>query len=105
MQGEIGLRDSKVALTGIALPIVNVNALLRRVPIVGSIVGDPIVGIPFSVSGDLGDPKVTKVGAGAIAGALVSTLQSVVSLPVQLLGLSAGAGGGDGPPPTSDLPK
>jgi len=105
MQGEIGLTDSKVALTGIALPIVNVNALLRRVPIVGSIVGDPIVGIPFSVRGELGDPKVTKVGAGAIAGALVSTLQSVVSLPVQLLGLSAGAGGGAGSPPTSDLPK
>jgi hypothetical protein len=105
MQGEIGLADSTVALTGIALPIVNVNALLRRVPIVGRIVGDPIVGIPFSVSGELADPKVTKVGPAAIAGALVSTLQSVVSLPVQLLGLSAGARGGDGPPPAADVPK
>jgi len=78
---------------------VNVNALLRRVPLVGQIVGDPIVGIPFSVSGELGDPKVTKVGAAAIAGALVTTLQSVVSLPVQLLGIAAGAPGGDGSPP------
>ncbi|MET0683285.1 MAG: hypothetical protein ABWZ29_08095, partial [Casimicrobiaceae bacterium] len=82
VQGEIGLGDSKVALTGIALPIVNVNALLRRVPIVGRIVGQPIVGIPFSVSGELADPKVAKVGAAAIAGALLSTLQSVVTLPV-----------------------
>ena len=64
MQGEIGLGDRQVALTGIALPIVNVNALLRRVPIVGRMVGDPIVGIPFSVSGDIADPKVSRVGAG-----------------------------------------
>jgi hypothetical protein len=38
------------------------------------------------VTGDISDPKVSRVAAGAIAGALVGTLQSVVSLPVQLLG-------------------
>ena len=86
MQGEIGLVDRKVALTGIALPIVNVNALLRRVPIVGRVIGDPIVGIPFSVGGDLGNPQVSRIGPAAVAGALVNTLQSVVSLPVQILG-------------------
>jgi AsmA-like C-terminal region len=91
-QGEVGLADRKVALTGIALPIV--NSLLRRVPIVGRAVGDPIVGIPFRVSGDLADPQVTKTGATAIAGALVDTLQSVVSLPVQLLGIGAGGARG-----------
>jgi hypothetical protein len=91
MQGEIGIVDRKVALTGVALPIVNVNALLRRVPIVGRVIGDPIVGIPFSVGGDVSNPQVSRIGAAAVAGALLNTLQSVVSLPVQLLG-----GGGDG---------
>ena len=52
MQGAIGIADGKVALTGVALPIVNVNALLRRVPIVRRVIGDPVVGIPFSVGGD-----------------------------------------------------
>jgi hypothetical protein len=90
MQGEIGIADRKVALTGIALPIV--NALLRRVPIVGRAFGDPIVGIPFSVGGDIGNPQVSRIGPAAVAGVLLNTLQSVVSLPVQLLG-----GGGDAP--------
>ena len=58
VQGELGLADRKVALTGIALPLV--NSLLRRVPIVGRVVGDPIIGIPFSVSGDVADPQVTQ---------------------------------------------
>jgi AsmA-like C-terminal region len=98
-QGEIGLADGKVAMTGIALPIV--NSLLRRVPIVGRAVGDPIVGIPFTVSGDIRDPQVSKSGASAIAGALVNTLQSVVSLPIQLLGVGAGAqGAADAGPPS-----
>jgi len=100
MQGEVGLRDRQVALTGIALPIV--NTILRNVPIVGRVVGDPIVGIPISVSGDIADPKVSRIGAGAIAGALVNTLQAVVSLPVQLLG--AGTGAGTAVPPASNPP-
>ncbi len=107
MQGEIGLVDKKVALTGIALPIVNVNALLRRVPIVGRVIGDPIVGIPFSVGGDIDNPQVSRIGAAAIAGALVNTLQSVVSLPVHLLGGGGDARTGDGaasPPPVPQKP-
>jgi len=84
MQGQIRLDDRQVALTGVALPIV--STLLKSVPVIGQIVGDPVVGIPISVTGDIADPQVNRVGAGAIAGALLGTLQSVVSLPVQLLG-------------------
>lgn len=98
VQGEVRLDDRQVALTGVALPIV--NTILRNVPIVGRVVGDPIVGIPISVTGDIADPKVSRIGAGAIAGVLVNTLQAVVSLPVQLLG----AGTGAGVPPASDPP-
>jgi len=100
MQGDVGLRDRQVALTGVALPIV--NTILRNVPIVGRVVGDPIVGIPISVTGDIGDPQVSRIGAGAIAGGLVNTLQAVVSLPVQLLG--AGTGAGTDAPSASDPP-
>jgi uncharacterized protein YhdP len=100
MQGEVGLRDRQAALTGVALPIV--NTILRNVPIVGRVIGDPVIGIPISVTGDISDPKVSRIGAGAIAGALVNTLQAVVSLPVQLLG--AGTGAGTGAPPASDPP-
>jgi uncharacterized protein YhdP len=89
-QGEVRLADGRLALTGVALPIV--NAIARRVPLLGNLIGDPIIGIPFSVSGDVGNPQVNRVGPTAVAGALVRTLQSVVSLPVQLLGGGAGAG-------------
>lgn len=89
MQGEVRLDDGQVALTGIALPIV--NAILRNVPIVGAAIGAPIVGIPIRVSGDIKDPHVDRIAATAIAGALLTTLQSVVSLPVQLLGAGTAA--------------
>jgi len=105
MQGEISIVDKTVALTGIALPIV--NSILRRVPIVGRAFGDPIVGIPFSVGGDVRNPQVSRIGAGAVAGALLNTLQSVVSLPVQLLGGGGGGGAGDGgttAPPVTQKP-
>jgi uncharacterized protein YhdP len=84
MQGEIRLDDGKIALTGVALPIV--NNLLKSVPVIGNVVGDPVVGIPIRITGDISDPRVNRAAAGAVAGALVGTLQSIVSLPVQLLG-------------------
>jgi hypothetical protein len=90
-QGEIRLADGGMALTGVALPIVNVIA--RRVPLLGNLIRDPIIGIPFSVSGDVANPRVDRVGPTAVAGALVRTLQSVVSLPVQLLGGGAAGAG------------
>ena len=85
MQGEMRLDDGQVALTGIALPIVNAT-IAQRVRSSAPSSGTPIVGIPISVSGDISDPQVTGSRPTAIAGALVSTLQSVMSLPVQLLG-------------------
>ena len=84
LQGEVRLDNRQLALTGIALPIV--NTILRNVPVIGRVVRDPIIGIPISVSGDVADPQVNRVAAGAIAGTLVGALQAVVSLPVQLLG-------------------
>ena len=84
MQGEIRLDDGQLALNGVALPIV--NNVLKSVPVIGNVIGDPVIGIPISVTGDVSDPRVSRAAAGAIAGALIGTLQSIVSLPVQLLG-------------------
>ncbi len=93
IQGEIRIDDGHMALTGVALPVV--NAIVRQAPLVGRAAGGPIVGIPFSVRGNPGNPEVKRVGATAIAGALLGTLQSVVTLPVQLLGAGPGDAGGD----------
>jgi len=102
VQGEVRLPDGQVALTGVALPIV--NALFRQVPVLGRIVGDPIVGIPFSMGGDIGDPQVKRVRAVAVGGTLLHTLQSAVLLPVQLLGEVAGDGFGEAGAPARDRP-
>ncbi|HEY5308481.1 MAG TPA: AsmA-like C-terminal region-containing protein, partial [Casimicrobiaceae bacterium] len=102
VQGEVRLPDGQVALTGVALPIV--NALFRQVPVLGRIVGDPIVGIPFSMGGDIGDPQVKRVRAAAVGGTLLHTLQSVVLLPVQLLGAGAGDAFGEAGAPARDRP-
>ena len=83
-------------MTGVALPIL--NTIARQVPLLGRAAGGPIVGVPFSVSGDLENPQVKRVGAAAIAGTLLGTLQSRVTLPVQLLGA------GDAGAPPRDQP-
>ena len=64
--------------------------MTRNVPVLGVAAANvgPILGIPFTVSGDVANPHVTRVSAAAIAGALLSTLEAVVTLPVQLLGIS-----------------
>jgi uncharacterized protein YhdP len=54
MQGEIRLDDGQLALNGVALPIV--NNVLKSVPVIGNVIGDPVIGIPISVTGDVSDP-------------------------------------------------
>ena len=59
LTGEIDLAAGQLGLRGVVAPFGNVTGALRRVPVVGRLFGARIVGVPFSVSGDWHDPRVT----------------------------------------------
>jgi hypothetical protein len=79
------LEAGHLALRGVVAPFGNVTGALRRVPVVGRLFGARIVGVPFSVSGDWHDPRVTPLGPEAIAGSFVDLLGRALNVPIRLL--------------------
>jgi AsmA-like C-terminal region len=85
LTGEVDLEAGHLALRGVVAPFGNVTGALRRVPVVGRLFGARIVGVPFSVSGDWHDPRVTPLGPEAIAGSFVDLLGRALNVPIRLL--------------------
>jgi len=85
LTGTVDLAEGQLGLRGVIAPFARTTSALRRVPLVGRLVGSRIIGVPFSVSGDWHDPRVTPLGPEAIAGTLVDVLGWAVNAPIQLL--------------------
>ena len=48
-----------VDVTLLVAPLNTVDAVVSRLPVIGSVLGGSLVSIPVKVSGNWGDPKVT----------------------------------------------
>ncbi len=90
MSGEIGIADHTVSLQGLVAPLDNFSRVVKRVPIVGRVLGTSLVVIPVRVTGDLRDPKVQVQSAAAIGASLVNLMSATFKAPIELLDPSAG---------------
>jgi hypothetical protein len=90
VSGEIGIADHTVALQGLVAPLDNTSRVVKRVPIVGRVLGTSLVVIPVSITGDLRDPKVQIQPAAAIGASLVNLMSATLKAPIELLDPSAG---------------
>jgi hypothetical protein len=85
MTGQVDVVDEQLALRGVIAPFGTATAALRRIPLLGRLFGARVLGVPFSVSGDWNDPRVSPLGPEAIAGSLLDLLGSALNAPIQLL--------------------
>ena len=58
--GDIDLVDKKVDIKLYVAPIKVLDSLVKKIPIVKRIRGGNLLSIPFTIKGDLSDPKVTQ---------------------------------------------
>ena len=85
MSGEADLALRTVNLAGLVAPLTPANQALRNVPIVGRLFGPTIIGIPIRVTGNLQDPTVTLIGAGAVGRGVVDLMAATLQAPIELL--------------------
>jgi hypothetical protein len=83
--GEIELTDRTLAIHGLVAPFANINAVARRIPILGPIFNARLVGIPVSVTGDWRDPTVVPLGPEAVGQSLVNLMGATFRAPIELL--------------------
>lgn len=82
--GEVDLASQKVDFTVLVSPFKTVDALIRNVPLLGSILGGTLVTIPVRVAGDIRDPGVTSLPPTAVGSGLLNTMKKVLQFPFTL---------------------
>ncbi len=83
--GELDAEQHTIALHGLVAPFANINAVARRIPIVGRMFDTRLVGIPVSVTGDWRDPTVVPLGPEAVGQSLINLMGATFKAPIELL--------------------
>ncbi|MGH8648340.1 MAG: AsmA-like C-terminal domain-containing protein, partial [Burkholderiales bacterium] len=83
--GWISTTDYSSRLTVLVAPFSRVDELVRKVPLVGYIVGGTFTSVPVGVSGDIRDPVVVLLGPRAVTSELVGIFERTLKLPVKLI--------------------
>ena len=84
-EGEIDFIHQKIDLTLILVPLKTVNQLVRRIPILGYILGDYFISIPVRVRGDLNDPGIIPLSPSAIGSGLLGVMKRTLTFPYKLI--------------------
>jgi hypothetical protein len=83
--GWISLTDFQNKLTVLVAPLALVDEAVRKLPVLGYVVGGSFTSLPVSVSGDIRDPIVVPLGPRAITSELTGILGRTLSLPGKLV--------------------
>ncbi|HEY7758307.1 MAG TPA: AsmA-like C-terminal domain-containing protein [Burkholderiales bacterium] len=91
-QGQTDLAAGTLDLDLLVAPLKTVDAVVRRVPILGRVLGGTLVAIPVRIRGTVTDPAVVPLAPQAVAARLLGILGNTLKLPVDLLDALGTAG-------------
>jgi uncharacterized protein involved in outer membrane biogenesis len=91
-QGQADLAARTLDLDLLVAPLKTVDAVVRRVPILGRVLGGTLVAIPVRVRGPVTDPAVVPLAPQAVAARLLGILGNTLKLPVDLFDALGAAG-------------
>lgn len=80
---DVVTRDTK--LTVLVAPFGRIDQLVRKVPIIGYIIGGTFTSVPVGVTGDIRDPTVLPLDPRAVASELAGIFVRTLKLPAKLL--------------------
>lgn len=83
--GWISLADFQTRLTVLVAPLALLDETVRKLPVLGYVVGGTFTSLPVSVSGDIRDPTVVPLGPRAITNELTGILGRTLKLPGRLV--------------------
>jgi hypothetical protein len=66
-------------------PLKTVDSVVKKIPIVGGILGGTLVSIPVRATGDLTDPKVSALSASGVGSELLGIMKRAFKLPFKVI--------------------
>jgi uncharacterized protein YhdP len=83
-KGSVRLEDRGADLMVLVAPFSRVDRLVRKVPIVGYVLGGTLTSFPVGVSGDIRDPQVVPLSPTAVTSELAGIFERTFKLPGKL---------------------
>jgi len=84
-QGRVDLATRELDFQALVSPFTNVDYLIRKIPLLGYILGGTLVEVPVKVSGNTGDPKVSLLEPAAVGKNLLGIVERTFLLPAELI--------------------
>lgn len=83
--GEVDLLSRKGDLEVLVSPFRTADAVVRKIPILGYILGGTLVAIPVQVRGDIGDPQVRAMDPASVGKGLLGIVERTLNVPVRVI--------------------
>jgi len=84
---RIDLENDAIDARGLVSVRLPGNTITRHIPIIGSILGGSILGIPVRVTGSLGNPNVTYLAPADVGAELLDIPRKILGLPLEAIRL------------------
>jgi len=83
--GEVDIIRREADLKVLVSPFGTVDAVVRKIPVLGYILGGTLVSIPVAVRGDISDPKVTPLEPAAVGKGLLGIVERTFKAPAHVI--------------------
>ncbi|NOG84284.1 MAG: hypothetical protein HND49_10865 [Planctomycetes bacterium] len=83
--GDIDLIGEKTDLKVLVSPFKTVDFIVRKIPLVGKLLGGNLVSIPIGITGDIENPKISYISPTAVGKKLLGFTMSILKAPVKII--------------------
>lgn len=83
-EGFVDLVNMKLDLELLVIPVMAVDSVIEKIPLVNFLLGKNFVSIPIKVTGDISDPHVTTISPTAVSFGLLGLIKQTLNIPVTI---------------------
>jgi hypothetical protein len=84
-EGEINLVEEKLNLVVLVAPFKTVDTIIKKIPLVRTILGGKLISIPFRAVGDLNDYQVIPLSPTAVGSGILGIMERTAKLPFTII--------------------
>jgi hypothetical protein len=84
-QGHVDLKNDSIDLNALVAPVKFVHRAIKKIPVLGYILGGNLVSVPVKVTGTIANPEVTFFSPSAIGSELLGIIKRTFNMPVKLI--------------------
>jgi hypothetical protein len=83
-EGLIDLVNRRLDLELLVIPVMAVDSVIEKIPLVNFLFGKNFVSIPIKITGDISNPNVTTISPTAVSFGLLGLIKQTLNIPVTI---------------------